>query len=753
MLVFCEVQRMLLALRGWVIYTDILWPRLMTPHADFRFSPLPLRGVFSEDSEFVKEMYRIGVPVWYIRPTITFWKGTAIIQSTPFIPARAAFSTTTVMRLGQFNLNAPAWLRVEADDDPTTSSLLEKIDKISVSNYALVGATYKYDPSIATALYRNTVERAFDLDAGAPSLPMSNLSAEAFGHIEDVRHAMAVIDNAIEEEVNVTEVETMDMGPVDNEAMSPPQDTATYRPLSPVAGPSHLSQTVSSRMHESGWTQPAAGRSDAPVAGPSRSSATGWSLPPRPAVVSSSAASTVRSSLPPPPSFLPPRPKGPRPNHPLASPVDTPWLSMAPVTSASLPSIVESPLLPPPSYLPSRPNALPDHPLALVVGSEHQASYRRVAGDSARRSNQPTARADWVPAETRAWAAALSLCNLVDHAEDRLLYALPSPHMFYRYASDNASACRMLHNWLRIREWCILQVMNGAQQGRVLMTREEWRIALDGNYYQLVDVDPEKCPFKASPAEIAELPLRPVPLKERNRVEGDKASKRRRIDNNHNDRRVDRRLGTRVDINVRFGVHAQFVPHEETSRHRWGGREYTLQQLSGKGVVWGEVVWELAVMSFRLELMQVDRALCSGIYNNQADGAWHRTNMAAKIWSIEGWITPPWTYKMDEDCLATERMDVRGRALARFARLMSVWPSLDPNQMHPMQQLLATSPNTLDASHDVAIFSFYICSAHSILGRIPTFPLQMPPSVRPIRDSTAVPYSFEGLHVNNVQID
>ncbi|THH23198.1 hypothetical protein EUX98_g7984, partial [Antrodiella citrinella] len=108
MLVFCEVQRMLLALRGWVIYTDILWPRLMTPHADFRFSPLPLRGVFSEDSEFVKEMYRIGVPVWYIRPTITFWKGTAIIQSTPFIPARAAFSTTTVMRLGQFNLNAPA---------------------------------------------------------------------------------------------------------------------------------------------------------------------------------------------------------------------------------------------------------------------------------------------------------------------------------------------------------------------------------------------------------------------------------------------------------------------------------------------------------------------------------------------------------------------------------------------------------------------------------------------------------------------
>lgn len=199
-LVFREFQRMLLALRAWVVYSNIFWPRLLDRDSDFRHSPLPVRGLFTEDWYIAREMYRIGVPVWYIRPVNSFTMWTVIVRSTPFISSRYSFSSTTVMRLGQFQLNAPAWLREEEDNDPGVSSLIERLERMSVSNHALIAATYKYDPNVATALYRNTVERAFDLDAGAPSLPMSNVSAEAFGYIEDVKEAMAVINRTIKDE-------------------------------------------------------------------------------------------------------------------------------------------------------------------------------------------------------------------------------------------------------------------------------------------------------------------------------------------------------------------------------------------------------------------------------------------------------------------------------------------------------------------------------------------------------------------------
>ncbi|THH21305.1 hypothetical protein EUX98_g8418 [Antrodiella citrinella] len=718
LLVFREFQRMLLALRAWVVYSDVFWPRLLDAESDFRHSPLPVRGLFTDDYWIVKEMYRIGVPVWYIRPIRSFLKWTVIVRSTPFISFRYSFSATTVMRMGQFQLNAPAWLREEEDNDPTCSSLIDRLERMSVSNQALIAATFKYDPNVASALYQNTVERAFDLDAGAPSLSMSNVSAVTFGNIEDVKEALAIIDRTIRDEEAAIPVEHVDVEPMNNAEVS----------FENSEGPSFHSPAPS--FANAGGPS-AAGPSQGAVAGPSHFTFT--SIPP-----------AAKSSLPPAPSFLPPRPHD-LPSHPLATPD---FLSHPPSVPGTLSYSLAAPHIP---YQP-----LPEmlyHPVvgassaSLGAGSSQQSTQRRVAGSSRKQANRPAERAGWVPVETDGWAAALTLCDLVDHAEDRLLYAVPSPHMFCRYASDNQTGCRMLHRWLRIRLWCLRQILHGAQRGRVLMTREEWRMALDGNYYQLVDIDLTKCQAKASVEDICRLPVRAVQTKERNRVEGDKPSKRRRVDNNHNDRKFDKRLGTRLDINVRFGVHAGFPPLEDTDSNMWGGDEYTAQQLLGKGEVWAEIVWELSMVSFRLEVMQVDRALCADIYRT-SDGAWERTNAAAHVWSAEGWVAPPWTYKEVEDDLSSDNVRIRRGAITRFARLMSVWPSVDRTGTHSLQQLLATSADILDVSHAVAVFTFYIRSAHSILGRLPTIPLRKPSTIKPTAAVIPAPNVFKGAHVN-----
>ncbi|THH15645.1 hypothetical protein EUX98_g9434 [Antrodiella citrinella] len=355
--------------------------------------------LFTDDYWIVKEMYRIGVPVWYIRPIRSFLKWTVIIRSTPFISFRYSFSATTVMRMGQFQLNAPAWLREEEDNDPTCSSLIERLERMSVSNQALIAATFKYDPTVATVLYRNTVERAFDLDAGAPSLSMSNVSAVAFGNIEDVKEALAVIDRTIRDEEEAMPIEHVDVEPMKNAEVS----------FQNSEGPSFDSPA---RTFANAGGPLAAGPSHAPVAGPSQGAVAGPSH-----FTFTSIPTAAKSFLPPAPSFLPPRPHD-LPSHPLATPD---FLSHPPSVPGTLSRSLAAPHIP---YQP-----LPEmlyHPLvgassaSLGVGSSQQSTQRRVAGSSGKQANRPAERAGWVTVETDGWAAALTLCDLVDHAEDRL---------------------------------------------------------------------------------------------------------------------------------------------------------------------------------------------------------------------------------------------------------------------------------------------------------------------------------------------
>lgn len=149
MLIFREYQRVLLALRGWVIYQSVIRPRLRDVATDYSQHPLPLRGVFSSDPIFVATMYRIGVPVWYLRLTSSFTSETVVGKCVGHFSARVSFSSRSVMRFGQHRMDAPVWAR-PVNDDPTVSTLLERIERVSVSNHAVIAETRDYDPDRAS---------------------------------------------------------------------------------------------------------------------------------------------------------------------------------------------------------------------------------------------------------------------------------------------------------------------------------------------------------------------------------------------------------------------------------------------------------------------------------------------------------------------------------------------------------------------------------------------------------------------------
>lgn len=149
MLIFREYQRVLLALRGWVIYQSVIRPRLLDVGTDYSQHPLPLRGVFTSDPDMVLTMYRIGVPVWYLRLTSSFTCKTVVGKCVGQFSARVSFSSRSVMQFGQHRMDAPVWAR-PVDDDPTVSTLLERIERVSVSNHAVIAETRDYDPDRAS---------------------------------------------------------------------------------------------------------------------------------------------------------------------------------------------------------------------------------------------------------------------------------------------------------------------------------------------------------------------------------------------------------------------------------------------------------------------------------------------------------------------------------------------------------------------------------------------------------------------------
>lgn len=90
-----EAQRLMLEVRAWVIYETVIVPRLHNPEEDHRGLVLPVRGVITSRLRVVEDLYRIGVPVWCVRPLHTLTDHTIIYRVRPAARCRERYPNSS----------------------------------------------------------------------------------------------------------------------------------------------------------------------------------------------------------------------------------------------------------------------------------------------------------------------------------------------------------------------------------------------------------------------------------------------------------------------------------------------------------------------------------------------------------------------------------------------------------------------------------------------------------------------------------
>ena len=116
LMVFREAQCLILEVQAWTIYIDVIWPRLDDPAFRAGQDVLPLRGVFTGRQSVVESLYRVGIPVWWVRPRYTITHCTKIAQIHDIILPSIHFSTDKIISHGSHEMKAPAWTEAQSID-------------------------------------------------------------------------------------------------------------------------------------------------------------------------------------------------------------------------------------------------------------------------------------------------------------------------------------------------------------------------------------------------------------------------------------------------------------------------------------------------------------------------------------------------------------------------------------------------------------------------------------------------------------
>ena len=176
---FREYQRLLLDVRAVIIYMDVIKPRLDNRSEDFSGDPLPIRGIITNNESMVRDLYRVGVPVWYVRGTESLTTDTYIHRACVCVPGGVSFSSKRGMRHGKHEQAAPVWSQAP-NDDPMGGNVLFRLQKFSVTNHAIVGNVRNYDRDKVREFeeVKETSEEIAGPDLEASCLPVCDLDDE-----------------------------------------------------------------------------------------------------------------------------------------------------------------------------------------------------------------------------------------------------------------------------------------------------------------------------------------------------------------------------------------------------------------------------------------------------------------------------------------------------------------------------------------------------------------------------------------------
>lgn len=314
----------------------------------------------------------------------------------------------------------------------------------------------------------------------------------------------------------------------------------------------------------------------------------------------------------------------------------------------------------------------------------------------------------WWPEYGPGWAPVSSLMRSLREVlrGHDIWYALPPPGLFAK-----EEPALQLHVWLRIRLWCIMQILNPPEKKQVLMTRSQWKVALMGRFEQYAPnnaelVQPhmaydfrEMASLEAGRGRKTERVARKPKRKRRKREDETGAScpqaKIRRRGSNvppqtlgHVDKYVSQapsnastsanttscdiseppevlnpvdhklsgrnilRHANRCSVAIRFGK-AGFGPQDDTAEFMFGGARVSMKDLDSDDHLAALVVWEISVVLFRQEFGMLDRELMKDLYvDKDSTEDIPRGYVVSQIWGL-GSLWPAWESKtiLDPDPL------------------------------------------------------------------------------------------------------
>ena len=148
----------------------------------------------------------------------------------------------------------------------------------------------------------------------------------------------------------------------------------------------------------------------------------------------------------------------------------------------------------------------------------------------------------------------------------------------------------------------------------VSMRTSQWRIALEGRYYAVKYQWPKGVRPQASSSDIDRLPSPPPTIKKARldsipvRTPAQVHTRQRALDQVASVKAA-KRLAERADVHVRFGIFGGFGPYDPSSVFQWGDMKVDRRMADKGEVLWKEIVWELSILNFYLEFLQLDRDL------------------------------------------------------------------------------------------------------------------------------------------------
>lgn len=326
-----------------------------------------------------------------------------------------------------------------------------------------------------------------------------------------------------------------------------------------------------------------------------------------------------------------------------------------------------------------------------------------------------------MPSACAPWDLVLrSIPEIQRHKASRaLLYHLPPIHLFY---SDPHTLSHKVHNWIRIRPWCISQAVHPPEGGKVLMTTQQWRFALEGRYFRTAIPGGPLQP-QSSRSDLAKLPPLPdcaqLTLGKRERIDDHGLRTPKDGTSAAGHRRALKKACDRVDVHVRFGIQAGFSPYREEldPSPKWGERPVSFEVAKTDQGIWAELTWELSIMNFRLELLSMDRMMLPSAYEQSQDWGKVREEEIMNVWVNDGSVRPRWDRADMDIGLGASTAHGRRPAYERWAKVLASWDGA------------SEAFHVHDDHLEVLVLAFYCRRFYNAFGRTPTLPLVAPLSI------------------------